>query len=330
MGPRVERDTTTGIYLMDRFGNLELLYREEWISSMYPIPLGPRPLPPQVASSLDVTLGDEGEFVVTGLRQSHFPLPSHRAIKELRVFQVLPKSETHVNNRPRLGYANAESARMLLGTVPVEEDGSAYFRAPARKPLYFQAVDPAGKAVQGMRSATYLQPGERRGCVGCHEPRGATPPSKPPLALRRKPSPIVPGPDGTIPWSFPRLVQPILDRRCTGCHAKGKSPPLLSAEPAGEFTRSYEGLKPYVRWYEWGQGGIEGFVTRPGHMPADESPLIRILTDENHADKVQLTEGELRRIYLWVDGNGSFYGTYSRTARLAQFRGEAVPPPALQ
>ena len=105
------------------------------------IPLAPRPTPPVIASSLDPSLGDEGEYLLANVRQSHFPLPESRPVRELRIYQILPKSETHVANKPRIGYANAESARMLLGTVPVEEDGSAYFRAPAGKPLAFQAVD---------------------------------------------------------------------------------------------------------------------------------------------------------------------------------------------
>ena len=103
-------------------------------------------------------------------------MPADRPIRELRVYQVLPKETTHIANQPRIGIANAESARMLLGSVPVEADGSAYFRAPAGKPLYFQAVDAEGRAVQSMRSVTYLQPGERRGCVGCHETPGTAPP----------------------------------------------------------------------------------------------------------------------------------------------------------
>jgi len=334
MGPGVNRDTETGIYLMDRFGNMELLYREPGLSCMYPIPLGPRPIPPVIPGTLDVSLGDEGEFVLTDVRQSHFSLPESRPIQELRVFQVLPKSSTHVANQPRIGYANAESARMLLGTVPVEEDGSAYFRAPARKPLYFQAVDAAGRAVQSMRSASYLQPGERRGCVGCHEPRGALATSGRPLATRRPPSRIRPGPDGTKPWSYPRLVQPVLDRHCVRCHdgkeGKGKSKLVLSVESAGHFTRSYESLKPYVRWYEWGGATISPIVTRPGHIGADESRLRQILDDATHARAVKLSDEERRRVYIWLDGNAAFYGTYGEEEQLAQKRGEAVPPPALQ
>jgi hypothetical protein len=54
--------------------------------------------------------------------------------------------------------------RQLLGTVPVESDGSAWFRVPAGKPLYFQAVDAQGRAVQTMRSIAYLQPVSAASC----------------------------------------------------------------------------------------------------------------------------------------------------------------------
>lgn len=334
MGPGVKRDTETGIYLMDRFGNMELLYREPGISCMYPIPLAPRPVPPVVASTLDPSLGEDGEFVLTDVKQSLFPLPESRPIRELRIFQVLPKTRTHVANEPRLGYANAESARMLLGSVPVEEDGSAYFRAPARKPLYFQAVDAEGRAVQSMRSVTYLQQGERRGCIGCHEPRGAAPLSTPPLAMRRPASRIRPGPDGTRPWSYPRLVQPVLDRHCVRCHnggqGKGESEVVLTGKGSGHFSQSYESLTPYVRWHEWGGASINQTATRPERIGADESPLTRILDDPTHAGEVHLSVEERRRIYIWLDGNASFYGTYGEKEQLAQKRGEAVAPPALQ
>jgi len=66
----------------------------------------------------------------------------------------------------------------VLGTVPVEADGSAYFRAPAGLPLNFQALDERGQAIQIMRSVTYLQPGETTGCVGCHESRTTAPPRR--------------------------------------------------------------------------------------------------------------------------------------------------------
>ena len=335
MGPDIKRDTYTALYYFDRFGNLELLYRDPDISCMYPVPFARRSVPPEVPSTLDKNLGDEGEFVLTDVRQSLFPLPASREIRRLRIFQVFPKTTTHIANKPRLGYANAESARMMLGTVPVESDGSAFFRAPARKPLYFQAVDQAGRAVQSMRSIAYLQPGERRSCLGCHEPRGTTPANQQGLlALQRPASKIQPGPDGTRPFSYPILVQPVLNKHCVQCHdgesGDLKSQLVLTNEPSGTFSKSYESLKPYVRWYEWGPSTITEIVTRPGRIGADHSPLLKVLKDTIHTKHVYLPKEARRRLYIWLDANAPFYGTYEPAQQLAQKDGQAVQPPLLQ
>ena len=333
-GSGTKRDTKTGIYYLDRFGNMELFYREEGISCMYPVPLAARPAPPVLPSMLDPGLGEEGELVLADVQQSLLPLPADRDIVALRVFQVLPKTESHVIDKPRIGYARGESARMLLGTVPVEADGSARFRVPAGKPLYFQAVDGSGRAVASMRSVVYVQPGERRGCVGCHEPPGTSPPAGKVLAMNRPASLIEPGPDGTRPFGFPRLVQPVLDRHCVGCHdgsaGPGKSAPALTGKRQGTFSESYENLRSYVRWYEWGNHTIHRIVTRPGHMGADSSPLTKILNDATHAREVHLTDEDRRRLHIWLDGNAPFYGTYSRDEQLAQHSGKAVQPPRVQ
>jgi len=334
MGSRVLSDSETGIYYFDRFGNLELLYREPGICCVGPVTLARRLPPLTIPETCDPALGAEGEFVLADVRWSLMPLPEGRPIRQLRIFQVLPKETTHIANRPRIGFANAESARMLLGTVPVERDGSAYFRAPAGKPLYFQAVDAEGRAVQTMRSVTYLQPGERRGCVGCHEPPDVAPPARPLLATGRPPSTIRPGPDGTLPLSYPRLVQPVLDRHCVRCHdgtpGPGKSKLALSGEPAGTFTRSYESLRRHVRWHEWGGQSITQTVTRPGHCGADESPLSAILDDADHRPHLELPQADRRRLYIWLDANVPFYGTYQEDAQTRQRAGHAVPPPKLQ
>ena len=327
---------STGLYYFDRFGNLELLYRQDGVSCMYPIPLAARSAPPAIPSARQADLGDEGEFIIADVRRSHFALPADRLVRTLRIFQVLPKTGTHIVNRPRIGHANAESARMMLGTVPVESDGSACFRAPAGKPLYFQAVDASGRAVQSMRSVTYLQPGERRGCLGCHEPPAAAPAVRRLAALAREPSTIKPGPDGTRPFSFPRLVQPVLDRHCLRCHDGKRGPegkdkrPILTGEAAGAFTRSYNSLGPYVRWYEWGGRSISAVVTRPGRIGADASRLAKIITGPKHTKRLKLTDAERRRIYIWLDGNVPFYGAYDKARRHAQQAGKNVAPPELQ
>jgi hypothetical protein len=328
------RDTVTGLYYFDRMGNLELLYRDPALSAMYPIPLAARVAPPVVASNLDTDLGEEGEFLLADVNRSFLPFPAGRAIRELRVFQLLPKTAPHTANEPRIGHANAENARMLLGTVPVEQDGSAYFRAPAGKPLYFQAVDDKGLAVQSMRSAVYLQPGERRSCVGCHETPGSTAPVKALLAAGRKASHLTPGPEGTKPFSFPLLVQPVLDAHCVRCHdgkdGPGKSKLALTGDTSKHFSRSYANLRPHLRWYEWGDQSISQIATHPGQVGADASPLTSILEDQNHQAELKWSAEERRKIYLWLDANAPFYGTYGREEQLAQRQGKSVPPPLIQ
>jgi hypothetical protein len=300
---------------------------------MYPIPLTARRQPPVLASHRERSLGDEGELILADVRRSHFPLPAGRAVRELRVWQILPKTDGHVANQPRIGHANAENARMLLGSVPVEADGSAYFRAPAGKPVYFQAVDADGRAVQSMRSVVYLQPGERRGCVGCHEPVGAVAPPRRLAAVQREPSRLRPGPAGTLPLSYPLLVQPILDARCLKCHdgkGEAKARPVLTGEPHRGFSRSYWSLRKYVRWYEWGGASISPIVTRPGQIGADASRLTKIFGGADHAKRVKLTDAERRRLYLWLDGNAAFYGRYDAAGQKAQLAGKAIEPPPWQ
>ncbi len=322
------RDTETGLYYYDCFGNLELLYRQPGISAVYPIPLAARP----VASAGTVcTAGNaepEGEFLLADVRQSLLPLPPDRQITELRVFQLLPKSRSDNAGDPRIGHPDQANARMLLGTVPVERDGSAYFRAPANKPLYFQAVDESGRAVQGMRSVVYLQPGERRSCVGCHEPPGTAPAVRTLLATRRSPSPIEPGPDGSHPFGFPRLVQPLLDRSCVRCHdgteGADHSALVLTGAATEQFSRSYENLLPYLRWPSPDE------VTFPGQLGADTSPLSAILTGTSHRRYVELDDRDLRTIFLWLDAHVPFLGSYEIDDIRAQRAGQRIAPPRLQ
>jgi hypothetical protein len=314
----------TGLYYFDRFGNLELLFRREGISAVYPVPLAPRPQPRVVPSTLDPGLKDEGEFALTDVYRKLSPWRADERVVELRVFQLLPKSRSTGANDPPISYQpGQENARMLLGTVPVEADGSAYFRAPARKPLYFQAVDASGRALQGMKSLVYLQPGERLGCVGCHEGPGKVPASHGGLAFRRPPSIIRPGPDGSLPFSYPRLIQPVLDRHCVKCHdgstGPDKSPLLLTDAdaPPKRFGKSDSSFSiSYVNLRE--KGGID-ILTNAADKRRKHTNVSVTVPDE-----------DLRRVYLWCDAAVPFYGSYEEKNRAAQRRGEAVPPDALQ
>jgi hypothetical protein len=325
------KESETGLYYLDRFGNMELLFRRPGISAVYPIPLARRSIPSTSGGAVQPELGPEGEFLLSDVYHSLLPMPADRRIDHLRVFQLLPKSRTDNANYPRIGHPAESNARMLLGTVPVEKDGSAYFRAPARKPLYFQAVDESGRAVQGMRTVVYLQPGERRSCAGCHEPPGAVPASRQATAFQRAPSSIKPGPDGSHPFGYPRLVQPVLDQHCVRCHdgssGHEKSPIVLTGDPAPEspFSRSYVSLEPYLSWPSY-----DAPASRPGQAGADLSPLANLLVGEKHGKYVKLPDDDLRALYLWLDAKVPFYGTYDEEALEAQRFARAVAPPSLQ
>lgn len=340
-----------GLYYRDRFGCLELLYDDDKYSCRYPLLLRERETIPEIVPSqladeslcdVDKIADDEskkeeatGTFTLFNVYESLWPFPKDRKIKELRIYQLLPKYPSHQGNVPAIGHDYAGNARAYLGSVPVEEDGSAYFTAPARKPLYFQAVDESGRAVQTMLSEVYLQPGENRGCVGCHEQQQTTfsNSSQRVTAALRGPSELTPGPEGTKPFSFPILMQPLLDKHCVSCHSgeegKGASP-ALTGEPAGHFSTAYNNLEPFVRCYEWIGEPIREVVSLPGECGADMSPLASIVDDDNHKDAVKLSDQERRLLYFWLDSNIPFYGVYVPEEQAKQQNGEKVDMPAIQ
>lgn len=321
-----------GIYLMDRWGHRELLHRDPAIPCESPVPVRPRPRPTASHSTAKWSDGTTGRFVLSNVYASTEPMDDVR-VAALRVVQVLPKS-THRADHPRISRARQISVRHLLGTVPVEADGSAYFTAPAGVPLYFQAVDSEGMAYQGMRSITYVQPGETLSCVGCHEPRHQAPPNRLPLAVRRPPSSLEPGPDGTRPLSYLRLVQPVLDRHCVRCHSgpnakKGVRLTGALGKRERDHCESYRALatRKLVHWFDSVNGGEWKPRTYPGKFGARASKLVEMLR-KGHSE-VKLAPEELGRIYTWIDLNVPFYGAYEPEHIAAQRRGEAPPVTAM-
>jgi hypothetical protein len=317
-----------GLYILDRFGNRELLLRDPSACIETPVPLCPRPVPNPYPSG-DVAAADQqGRFMLLNAYASNQPLPDAR-IRSLRIVQILPKT-TYRADDPRVSIARQISARMVVGTVPVEADGSSHFTAPIGVPLYFQTLDEHGRAVQTMRSATYLKPGETRSCQGCHEPRQGAPTVQRPLAALREASTPQAGPDGSAPFSYLRLVQPVLDRNCVRCHATGKPAarlPLTSefASDAEAFNTSYKTLarKSLVPWFDSVNGGEWIPQTTPGQFGARTSKIIAMLL-AGHSG-VSLAPDDLERLTIWIDLNVPFYGCYEPDHVAMQRRGEVVP-----
>ena len=322
-----------GLYFADAFGNKELIYRDPAISSLWARPLARRTPPPEVPvlqpqpSTLNLLAGDRGTFFLSDVKEGWPRLPGDLPITHLRIVQVLLKTTPNADT-PRVGAAFAAPGKQVLGTVPVEADGSAFFEVPARTPVLFQALNAQGRAVQTMRSLVYLQPGEHRSCIGCHEPRTKTASAGAPAqALGRAPSSIKPGPDGSHPFSYPRLVQPVLDRHCVRCH-DGKEPgrPVLTSDPEGDFTKSYNALVSRVSFTAWNRPE-QNFepMTEPLRFGAIASSLTKLL-DQGHG-KVTLTPEDQERLNTWMDANALFYGTFNVDEQKKQLLGQAIEGP---
>ncbi len=330
-----------GIYLVDAFGNKELIYRDPGIACLDPMPLRPRTMPPVVPPASERHARNppsEGTLAVLNVYDALKPWPEGTKIETLRVYQIIPMSvpsgspphEVGMRLPGDEGRDSVILARYVLGTVPVEEDGSAHFVAPAMKELFFQALDEEGLAIQSMRSSTYLQPGERLVCQGCHEPRHSAPKLRKavPLALKRPPSRLTPDVDGTNPFSYPRLVQPVLDKHCVQCHEEEQNskqkPPRLTADVVNKgrqkWYRSYHSLAPAYGFWKYG----DPHRTTPGRFGARASKLYAMLKKGHH--DVKLSREEMHRITLWLDSCSVFYGVYEKEGGEAQLRGEVVKP----
>ncbi len=332
-----------GIYLIDVFGNRELIYRDPVIGSTNACPLVPRPVPPALSSALPEDAPDQGEVLVADVYQGLAGI-DRGTIAEVRVIQIFPKS-TPVGGAPPIGLAAEENGRAVLGEVPVEADGFVRITIPARKPILFQLLDKDGLAVQTMRSVTYLQPGEKVSCVGCHENRMNAPVPGVPLAAQRPASEITPKAFENEPFSYMRVVQPVLDEHCIRCHSgpepKGKKD--LTGAPLNGFNRSY--------WALCGDKDFAGANTNPetakaalvprfgmrnqvqvtppgGLYGALGSRLIAMLR-AGHSD-VHLDPEELRRLGQWIDCNAIFYGAYQPEEQASQRKGEHLTMPQLQ
>ncbi len=322
-----------GVYWMDVDGRRELLVADPAISCNQAIPLAPRTRPPVRASVVDYRR-DTGTYSLHDIYRGPGLAGIPRGtIKQLRVVALEFRAAGigHGRNQGPAGGAlistpisieGAWDVKRVLGTTPIHEDGSAAFTVPARTPVYFQALDANGHVVQTMRSWSTLQPGETFACVGCHEHKNASPPSRLTAteAMRGGPRPLEPeGMDPESGFSFGRQVQPILDEHCVRCHnrdAKAKEETSLSLESTAEFDETTKKFwsDAYLALADPRVSDRLNPQTAPPMLPpylagAANSPLMRLLT-EGH-EGVQLSDAELRRIACWIDLVVPYAGTYT-------------------
>jgi formylglycine-generating enzyme required for sulfatase activity len=358
-----------GIYLADVFDNLVLVREEPGWALLEPVLLKATPRPPVIPDRVDLSRKDAFVYlhdVYAGPGLAGVP---RGTVKSLRVIAY------HFGYRglagpDQIGYGGPWEVMRILGTVALEDDGSAFFRVPANTPLAVQPLDAEGKAVQLMRSWFTAMPGEKLSCVGCHERPADT--ARPQLALAalRPPRDLTPWHDPARGFDFAREVQPVLDKHCTRCHdGQQQSPDLRATELvtnyAGRaiselgirrlhpkmfadthgmlrYTPAYDALIAHVR-----RVGIEDDVTMltPGEYHADTSPLVQTLR-QGHQD-VKLDAEDWDRLVTWIDLNAPCHGTWGevypipdgahehRMALRRQFGGpeedpEGIPQPAVR
>jgi len=77
----------------------------------------------------------------------------------------------------------------LLGTAPVERDGSFFVQVPTEQPLQIELLDASGKTLKRESGYFWMRRGEQRGCVGCHAGPETAPENAVPMTLLRSTKP---------------------------------------------------------------------------------------------------------------------------------------------
>ncbi len=312
-----------GIYLVDIFDNMVLLKEEPGYALLEPVPLRKTRKPPVLPEKVNLAKKDAlvylpDVYVGDGLKG----IP-RGTVKSLRVFTYNFAYQGMGGLMGVVGMDGPWDIKRVIGTVPVNEDGSAKFRVPANTPISIQPLDEEGKALQLMRSWMTAMPGEVLQCAGCHEPQNTAPPTRTTLALNRPASTIKPWYGPTRGFSYPREVQPVVDRYCVGCH-DGKDRPdgqkicnlrgdvkitdwkqTYSPRSGGRFSVGYAELHRYVR-----RPGIESdyHMLAPMEFHADTTQLVQMLKRGHH--NVKLDAESWDRLITWIDLNCPYHGTW--------------------
>ena len=322
-----------GIYLVDVFDNMVLLREEPGQALLEPIPLRPQALPPAIPEKVDPARRDGVVYLHNVYAGPGLAGVPRGTIKRLRII-AYDFGYPGLAGPDLIGYGGPWEVMRILGTVLLEDDGSALFQVPACTPVAVQALDGEGRAVQLMRSWFTLMPGEQMSCIGCHERTGDAPPVTPAKALASAARQIEPWRGPARGFDFGREVQPVLDRYCHACHdGRDKSRPDLrpmsEAQDYGgrrisplaisrmhprmleatggvlKYAPAYDALLPYIR-----RVGIEDDVSLlvPGEFHADTSPLIQMLRKGHQG--LRLDAEAFDRLATWIDLNAPCHGTW--------------------
>ena len=232
-------------------------------------------------------------------------------VKKLLVLEQLPKPANFSGGQEPLTIGGTFTLQRIIGTVPVEEDGSAYMELPAARSLFFVALDENDLSVKRMQSFVTVQPGETTSCVGCHEQRTRAPHARPTntlLAMRRPPSRPQPFRDAPDVLDFPRDVQPILNRHCVECHRPDRR------EGGVDLSGDHTPLYSTAYWTMFGHDLVADGRNKQGNRPprtigTSASRLMKLI-DGSHYDAAP-SEHERTVVRLWIESGAVYPGTYA-------------------
>ncbi len=238
-------------------------------------------------------------------------------IKKLLVLETLPMPVHYTGGMEPISYGGTFTLERILGTVPVEPDGSAYFEVPAMRSVFFVALDEKDMAVKRMQSFTSVQPGEMMSCVGCHEHRSQTPRADfySTLAVRKPAAQIQPIRDAPEVFDFPRDVQPVLNALCTDCHGYEKTERggpragrlLLTGDRGPIYSHSYYMLT-IARLFADGRNEPKSNYD-PRALGSSASKLLTMLDGTHHG--VKATPHQKKLLRLWIESAAAYPGTYA-------------------
>ena len=316
-----DRKRQRDLYVLEHSTGETALLHESDAYCFCPVPLSPRPKPTAIPGDCPQKPAT-GTFYVQDVYQGLLEQGVEKgAVKRLRVMSQSPKKYNTEGFRFSDHYPVVGQGSYYVkhnhGTVPVDANGSAHFRAPSNRELYFIALDEHGKEIQRMGSVTQITSGETNSCIGCHENR-LTPPrigAHGMARMQRPPDDITPPPWGSGAVDYVTQVQPILDKYCIKCHTGPKAGKGvdLTGDKTRFYSMSYESLLygGHVNHFYINRGPNGVF---PALGTGSRVSRLTTLLESNHGKhEVEVDDDSRRCIYAWIDANVPYYPTWEMT-----------------
>jgi len=284
--------------------------KRKWLTQS-PCPIIKRPRERVIAKRSDPASPTGTHIMVDIYNSQNLQGIKRGEIKKLLILETLPKPVNFSGGMDTLSFLGTFNLERILGTVPVESDGSAYFELPANRPVFYVALDKNNLSCKRMQSFTCVKPGETTTCIGCHNRRndsnaniGSTLRVE---ALQRPPSKIEKIEGIPVVLDFMRDVQPVLDKYCIECHNTENRKGRLCLE--GDMGVTYAISYYSLAMREQIGDGRNGLGNRPARsLGSSASQLLRKL-EGGHYD-VKASHEDWLKVWAWTEAGAPFCGTY--------------------